>query len=83
MYFYVLYLQQFELEAERMKAEQIRVAQEEKRKTLGEETRQQQQRAEYQDKLARRRYDDQLAQQVTQNSVISCVTLHHADKYLV
>ena len=66
-----------------MKAEQIRVAQEEKRKTLGEETRQQQQRAEYQDKLARRRYDDQLAQQVTQNSVISCVTLQHADKYLV
>ena len=47
-----------------MKGEQIRIANEEKRKTLGEETRQHQQRAEYQDRIARKRYDDQLAQQV-------------------
>lgn len=38
--------------------------QEEKRKTLGAETKEHQQRAQYQDQLARRRYDDQLVQQV-------------------
>ena len=38
--------------------------QEEKRKTLGAETKEHQQRAQYQDQLARRRYDDQLGQQV-------------------
>lgn len=52
------------MEFERVKAEQIRVAGEEKRKLMTEETRQHQQRAEYQDKLARKRYDDQLSQQV-------------------
>ena len=43
----------------------MRVSQEEKRKTMAEETRQYQQRAQYQDQLARKRYDDQLAQQVS------------------
>ena len=53
------------MEMERLKVEQVRVASEEKRKLMSEETRQQQQRAEYQDKLSRKRYDDQLVQQVT------------------
>jgi ATPase family AAA domain-containing protein 3A/B len=56
-------IKEYELEVERIKVEQIRVAAEEKRKLLGEETRQNQQRAEYQDRLARKRYDDQLVQQ--------------------
>lgn len=45
----------------------MRVSQEEKRKTMAEETRQYQQRAQYQDQLARKRYDDQLAQQARVN----------------
>ncbi len=59
--------QEAELQIEQMKSDQIRVSGEEKRKTLVEETRQHQQRAEYQDRLARKRYDDQLAQQVNLN----------------
>lgn len=47
-----------------MKLDEIRVQQEERRKTLSEETKQHQQRALYQDQLSRKRYDDQLAQQV-------------------
>ena len=42
----------------------MQVAGEEKRKTLAEETKQHQRRAEYQDQLSRKRYDDQLLQQV-------------------
>ena len=42
----------------------MRVEQEEKRKMLAAETQQHQQRSQYQDQLARRRYDDQLVQQV-------------------
>ena len=57
-------IKEYELQVEKMKVEQIRVSAEEKRKLLGEETRQNQQRADYQDKLARKRYDDQLVQQV-------------------
>lgn len=53
----------YETDLEKYKMEQIRVASEEKRKMMSEETRQHQQRAEYQDKLARKRYDDQLLQQ--------------------
>jgi len=49
---------------ERLKNEQMRIAAEEKRKTLAEETKQHQRRAEYQDQLSRKRYDDQLLQQV-------------------
>ncbi len=56
--------QEAELEIEKVKAQQMQISGEERRKTLQEETRQHQHRAEYQDKLARRRYDDQLAQQV-------------------
>lgn len=58
-------MQEYELELERMKVEQVRVAAEERRKLLAEETRQNQQRADYQDRLSRKRYEDQLAQQVT------------------
>ena len=58
------FFQLYEAEIEKIKVEQIRVSQEEKRKTLGEETRHANQRAEYQDQLARKRYDDQLVQQV-------------------
>lgn len=46
-----------------MQVEQKRTDGEERRKTLIEETKQNQQRAQYQDQLARRRYEDQLAQQ--------------------
>ena len=47
-----------------MKIDQTRVQHEERRKTLGYETEENKKRAQYQDQLARRRYDDQLAQQV-------------------
>ena len=60
----MLPLQEYEAHLEQLKVEQVRVQQEERRKTLGEETKQQNQRAQYQDQLARKRYDDQLAQQV-------------------
>lgn len=63
--------QGYETDLEKYKMEQIRVASEEKRKMMSEETRQHQQRAEYQDKLARKRYDDQLLQQAN----ISCTLL--------
>ena len=49
---------------EQMKLEQAKIVEEEKRKTLREETKLNQQKAQYQDQLARKRYDDQLAQQV-------------------
>lgn len=52
-----------ELAIRQYETERIRVEQEEKRKTLGAETKEHQQRAQYQDQLARRRYDDQLLQQ--------------------
>merc|ERR1719419_873332 len=57
-------LKEGEGQIEQLKADQIRVQAEEKRKTLSEETRQHQSRAEYQDQLTRKRYDDQLAQQL-------------------
>ena len=57
-------MKEYELQLEKIKVDQIRVSAEEKRKLLGEETRQNQQRADYQDRLARKRYDDQLVQQV-------------------
>eukprot|EP00052_Salpingoeca_macrocollata_P001381 m.25263 g.25263 ORF g.25263 m.25263 type:complete len:576 (-) comp11343_c0_seq2:76-1803(-) len=41
----------------------VRIAQEEQRRTIEEESRHQQMRAQYQDQLARKRYDDQLSQQ--------------------
>ena len=47
-----------------MKHDQARVQAEEKRKTLIEETKQHKAKAEYQDMLHRKRYQDQLGQQV-------------------
>lgn len=60
-------IKEMEAQIEQMKLEQGRVLQEEKRKTLQEETKQHQQRSLYQDQLARKRYDDQLAQQARLN----------------
>ncbi|GCB77681.1 hypothetical protein scyTo_0020020, partial [Scyliorhinus torazame] len=56
-------IKEYEAAVEQLKSDQIKVQGEEKRKTLAEETRQHQARAQYQDKLARQRYDDQLRQQ--------------------
>ncbi|XP_061392428.1 ATPase family AAA domain-containing protein 3A homolog [Musca vetustissima] len=56
-------VKEYEAHIEQAKVEQRRIDHEERRKTLIEETKQQQQRAQYQDQLARKRYEDQLAQQ--------------------
>lgn len=56
-------IKEYEAAVEQLKSEQIRVQGDERRKTLNEETKQNQARAQYQDKLARQRYEDQLRQQ--------------------
>ncbi|XP_029975636.1 ATPase family AAA domain-containing protein 3-A-like [Salarias fasciatus] len=56
-------IKEYEAGLEQLKGEQIQLQGEERRKTLAEETKQNQARAQYQDKLARQRYDDQLRQQ--------------------
>ncbi|XP_070824622.1 ATPase family AAA domain-containing protein 3-like [Chaetodon trifascialis] len=56
-------VKEYEAALEQLKGEQIHLQGEERRKTLSEETKQNQARAQYQDKLARQRYDDQLRQQ--------------------
>ncbi|XP_013861810.1 ATPase family AAA domain containing 3 [Austrofundulus limnaeus] len=56
-------IKEYEAAVEQLKGDQIRVQAEERRKTLQEETKQNQARAQYQDKLARQRYEDQLRQQ--------------------
>ncbi|CAN7987378.1 unnamed protein product [Ixodes pacificus] len=60
-------IKEFEAHIEHSKLDAHRVQQEERRKTLSEETKQHQQRALYQDQLARKRYDDQLLQQQRAN----------------
>ncbi|KAM3922771.1 ATPase family AAA domain-containing protein 3A [Leptodactylus fuscus] len=60
-------IKEYEAALEQLKNEQIRVQAEERRKTLNEETKQNQARAQYQDKLARQRYEDQLRQQQALN----------------
>uniref|UniRef100_A0A8C0ZHA0 ATPase family AAA domain containing 3A n=1 Tax=Cyanistes caeruleus TaxID=156563 RepID=A0A8C0ZHA0_CYACU len=60
-------LKEYEAAIEQLKNEQIRVQAEERRKTLNEETKQHQARAQYQDKLARQRYDEQMRQQQLAN----------------
>ncbi|KAK6176224.1 hypothetical protein SNE40_014548 [Patella caerulea] len=60
-------IKELEAQMEQLKIEQAKVSQEERRKTLSEETKQHQQRAQYQDQLARKRYDDQLIQQARTN----------------
>lgn len=54
---------EYEAHIEQAKVEQKRIDHEERRKTLIEETKHQQQRAQYQDQLARKRYEDQIMQQ--------------------
>uniref|UniRef100_A0A8C2XP38 ATPase family AAA domain containing 3A n=1 Tax=Cyclopterus lumpus TaxID=8103 RepID=A0A8C2XP38_CYCLU len=56
-------VKEYEAAVEQLKGEQIHLQGEERRKTLAEETKQNQARAQFQDKLARQRYDDQLRQQ--------------------
>ncbi|XP_049437990.1 ATPase family AAA domain-containing protein 3-A-like [Epinephelus fuscoguttatus] len=60
-------VKEYEAALEQLKGEQIHLQGEERRKTLAEETKQNQARAQYQDKLARQRYDDQLRQQQALN----------------
>ncbi|VDL59109.1 unnamed protein product [Hymenolepis diminuta] len=56
-------IKEYEAGLEQLKGQQIRIQQEERRKTLEEESRIQKHRVEYQDMLARKRQEDQLAQQ--------------------
>ncbi|VDK34132.1 unnamed protein product [Taenia asiatica] len=58
-------LKEYELGIEQMRGQQIRIQQEERRKTLEEEAKIQKHRVDYQDMLARKRQDDQMAQQET------------------
>uniref|UniRef100_A0AAQ6A6Q9 AAA+ ATPase domain-containing protein n=1 Tax=Amphiprion ocellaris TaxID=80972 RepID=A0AAQ6A6Q9_AMPOC len=60
-------MKEYEAAVEQLKGEQIRIQGEERRKTVNEETKQHQARAQYQDKLARQRYEDQLRQQQALN----------------
>merc|ERR1719383_1259060 len=55
-------IKEYELSLEQMKIEQKRVDGEQKRKYLEEEAKVAKHKAEYQDQLARRRYEDQLVQ---------------------
>lgn len=56
-------IKEYEASVEQAKIESKRIEYEERRKTLAEETKQQQTLAQYQDQLARKRYEDQLLQQ--------------------
>ncbi|KJH50907.1 ATPase, AAA family [Dictyocaulus viviparus] len=52
---------QLEAQIQAMKSDQTRIAEEERRKTLNEETKHARARADYQDQLARKRAEDELA----------------------
>ncbi|VDP10052.1 unnamed protein product [Soboliphyme baturini] len=54
-------IKEYEASMEQMKLEQRRVAEEERRKTLTEESKQYKMRADYQDQLAKRRLQEELA----------------------
>ncbi|XP_064115826.1 ATPase family AAA domain-containing protein 3-B-like [Macrobrachium nipponense] len=58
---------EMEVQIEAAKAEGKRIEQEERRKTLQEQSKLDQQKAQYQDQLSRKRYEDQLAQQQRMN----------------
>ncbi|KAH0550786.1 ATPase family AAA domain-containing protein 3 [Cotesia glomerata] len=60
-------MKEHEAAIEQFKVEQERIKGEERRKAIIEETKQHQQRAQYQDSLSRKRYEDQLAQQQRMN----------------
>lgn len=57
-------MKEYEAAIEQFKIEQVKVQQEERRKTLGEESKQQKARADYQDMLARKRQEDQARHQM-------------------
>ena len=61
---YQAQIKEYELGIEQMKSQHARIQQEERRKTLEEEAKIQKHRVDYQDMLARKRQEDQLAQQV-------------------
>ncbi|XP_045510106.1 ATPase family AAA domain-containing protein 3A homolog [Colias croceus] len=56
-------IKEYEAAIEQAKVEQRRIDHEERRKTLQEETKQHQMRAQYQDQLSKKRYEEQLVQQ--------------------
>lgn len=58
---------EMEVQIEAAKAEGKRIEQEERRKTLQEQAKLDQNKSQYQDQLARKRYDDQLIQQQRMN----------------
>lgn len=60
-------IKEYEVSLESVEIEKARVQHEERRKTLSEETKQNNQRAQFQDQLARKRYDDQILQQRQMN----------------
>lgn len=60
-------IKEYEAAVEQLKGEQVRIQGDERRKTVNEETKQHQVRAQYQDRLARQRYEDQLKQQQALN----------------
>lgn len=60
-------LKEYETNMARLELDKTRMMHEERRKTLAEETKHANQRAQFQDQLARKRYDDQLIQQQKMN----------------
>uniref|UniRef100_H2Z981 AAA+ ATPase domain-containing protein n=1 Tax=Ciona savignyi TaxID=51511 RepID=H2Z981_CIOSA len=59
--------QEYEMNLEHLKMDQIKMQGEERRKTQSQDAKIKKEQAEYQDLLARRRYDDQLKQQSLMN----------------
>jgi len=60
-------MKEFEVHIQQVEIEKSRVQHEEKRKTLQDETKHNNERAQFQDRLARKRYDDQILQQRQMN----------------
>jgi len=60
-------LKEWDVHIQQTEIEKSRVQHEEKRKTLQDETKHNNERAQFQDRLARKRYDDQLLQQKQMN----------------
>ncbi|CAG5115121.1 unnamed protein product [Candidula unifasciata] len=60
-------IKEYEAHIEQLKLEQVRVAAEERKKLMAEEAKQHQYKAQYDDQLARKRYEDQLALQARMN----------------
>merc|ERR1719354_1029087 len=60
-------IKEYETHLQQVEIEKSRVQHEERRKTLQDETKHNNERAQFQDKLARKRYDDQILQQRQMN----------------